>query len=165
MSAVLAVRRRRVRAGFSLIETMTASAIFLIAFVSLTSFVAMTANRRAAASKHSAMTRLAADEYQRLMQSGFDSLPVTASTTFNKKDPDGREARFNLFVSDNCNADSPDGGSIKTNNLVGTPSQACCTNNICCKALRLTMQWDDTSKPNRPQVSETYYGFVTKSCQ
>lgn len=166
------MKLRTSRHGFSLVEVMAASAIFLIAFVSLTGFMGMSTRRRAITSKHVSMTRLANQEYQRYLLMGYDALRVVPSTSFVRFDADGRKAWFEVAVTDNCSAPITLAGSatpLPTSALVTNPLsnvQTCCTGGVCCKALALQMQWLDTTKaPPHPWVTETYTGFVTKSCQ
>ncbi len=146
--------------GFSLIEVLTASAIFLISFTALTGLVAMITNRRTGASKHSAMTRLASEEYQRYVQQGFTALTVPA-LPYTIKDPDGRAAEFTVTVNTDCNSVLPAGRKLPT-------GQTCCagTGNLCCKFLTVSMDWVDSSSPTEPHphMVEKYTGYLTKSC-
>ena len=153
--------------GFSLVEVLTASAIFLISFTAITGMVAMITNRRSAASKHASMTRLASEEYQRYVRQGYDSL-VAPGGFYDRADPDGRMGRFTVTVNPNCSDPFLPDSSIRRANLPSgaTASQACCPGNLCCKALLVQMEWTDTLSPIKPSpvVREQYFGFVTKSC-
>ena len=150
--------RLKSKRGFSLIEVLTASAIFLISFTALTGLVAMITNRRTGASKHSAMTRLASEEYQLYVRRGYDAL-VAPGAGYSRTDPDGRKADFAITVSDDCNSVLPLPRKLAT-------TQACCPGGVCCKYLTVAMDWIDTSSPSvpHPHMTETYTGYVTKSC-
>lgn len=150
--------RLKSKRGFSLIEVLTASAIFLISFTALTGLVAMITNRRTGASKHSAMTRLASEEYQRFVRQGYNAL-VAPGVAYTRSDPDGRAAQFTVSVNTDCNSVLPLPRRLAT-------GQTCCPGGLCCKYLTVSMDWVDTSSPSvpHPHMVETYTGYVTKSC-
>ncbi len=150
--------RLKSKRGFSLIEVLTASAIFLISFSALTGLVAMITNRRNASGKHASMTRLAGEEYQRFVRQGYDAL-VAPVGLYPRTDPDGRQAYFTVTVNDDCN-------SLLAGPRQFPANQTCCAHNLCCKFLTVKMLWVDTLSPSvpHPTMTETYTGYVTKSC-
>ena len=113
--------RLKSKRGFSLIEVLTASAIFLISFSALTGLVAMITNRRNASGKHASMTRLAGEEYQRFVRQGYDAL-VAPVGLYPRTDPDGRQAYFTVTVNDDCKT-SPKGSVCDTATNACSPSR------------------------------------------
>jgi hypothetical protein len=162
------IPKNRKSRGFSLLEVMIAGSVFLIGIMSVTALVMMSSQRRGRASKGAAMSRIVTEEYNRLSRRGYDNLVVGDIAASTVLDPDGRRVTVSGVVGNDCNATVGDAGtnlSGPDGGLRPDASQACCPGSICCKVVRLDALWDDTSQPGSPPISESYIGFVTKSCQ
>lgn len=158
-------KRRR---GFSLLEAMIAGSIFLIGIMSVTALVMMSSQRRGRVSKGASVARAVVEEYNQKSRLGYDGLTLGTTAPYDRPDPDGRVITFTTTVGSDCNAAAGDAGtnfSAPGGALNADTSQSCCPGNICCRVLRVDATWRDTSVSGSPPVSESYIGFITKSCQ
>ena len=167
--------RNRAR-GFSLIEAMVAGAVFILGVTSATALVMMSSRQRGSASKGASMSRLITEEYLNLARRGYDGLvhvapaPSTIDSSKipgwspTKPDADGRVVALSGLVTKTCGSLAP--FSASPTPTTEDDTHPCCVTagRMCCLGVSLTATWTDFSKPGTPPISESYQGFITKSC-
>ena len=141
-------------------ETLIASAIFIIGFTGITGLIVNAATRRSVASVRAVTGRLAFDEYTRYMQRGHRAMPPPGTYTRTAVDPLGREVVFTTTVFSDCNA-------ITDTSFVSDPlptgAQQCCPGGVCCIGVRIVAR-STAQGAGRVTIEDTYTGFVTRSC-
>ncbi|MCC6336179.1 MAG: prepilin-type N-terminal cleavage/methylation domain-containing protein [Myxococcales bacterium] len=159
-------RRRRGGRGFSLLEAMIASIIFVVGFTGLVALLLNSSTRLARASKRAVVGRMAYDEFLRFTQPGFDFIPPGAAApgqlySRTDYDADGRSIQFDTRVIDDCN-----GVPGTSFNVTALPtSQACCAGGVCCKTVSVTVTSVLNPQVAPPvQVADTYTAFVNRGC-